>query len=91
MILNIFHPHCAYMVESTVDLVQLILQLKQCDIDSDRIKCDIDASFFSSWNRIGICICLRDEDGVYVLAKTMSLSHKHAIEVGEALGSFYAL
>jgi len=36
------------------------------------------------------CICLRDED-VYVLAKTMSLSLKHTIEVIEALGLFYAL
>jgi len=50
------------------------------------IKCNINTSYSSLWNRNGIEICLRDEDGVYVLAQTMSLSIKYSIDVGEALG-----
>jgi len=41
-----------------------------------RIKCNIDSAFSSSLNKIGIGIgiCVRDDDGAYVLAKTLSIS-----------------
>lgn len=53
-----------------------------------RIKCNIDASL---WNCTGIGICLCYEDSEYVLAKTMSLSPMHTVEVEEALELFYTL
>jgi len=37
-----------------------------------RPKCNIDASFSQSMNRIGIGICVCDDDGAFVMAKTMS-------------------
>ena len=42
-----------------------------------RYKCNVDASFSSIRNRIGIDICLCDDEGAFVLAKTMSLSPFH--------------
>jgi hypothetical protein len=39
-----------------------------------RHKCNIDAAFSSIRNHTGIGICLRDDNGAFVLAKTMSLS-----------------
>jgi len=38
------------------------------------------------WNHIGFGICLRDGVGTYVLAQTVSLSPKYAVDFGEALG-----
>ncbi|PNX70362.1 cytochrome p450, partial [Trifolium pratense] len=35
-----------------------------------RLKCNIDASFVSYLNRVGIGICIRDELGQYVLSRT---------------------
>jgi len=35
-----------------------------------RYKCNIDASFSTSLNRVGLGMCLRDDDGVFVLART---------------------
>jgi hypothetical protein len=35
-----------------------------------RYKCNIDASFSPSLNKVGMCICIRDEIGSFVLAKT---------------------
>lgn len=34
-VLNIVHPSCVYLVETLVNLVKLILQIKQCDINMD--------------------------------------------------------
>lgn len=36
-----------------------------------RVKCNIDASFFDQFNRKGIYICIRDEDDIFELAKTI--------------------
>jgi len=36
-------------------------------------------------------ICLRDDNGAFVLAKTMSLSPMSSVAVGEALGLLYAM
>jgi len=56
-----------------------------------RLKCNIDASFSQEWNGTGIGICVRDDDGATVLAKSMSFSPLCHVFVGEALGLFYAL
>jgi len=36
----------------------------------DRYKCNIDAAFSTSLNRVGLGMCLRDDDGAFVLART---------------------
>jgi len=53
-----------------------------------RLKCNIDASFSQSMNHVGIGICVRDNDGAFVLVKTMSLSPLCSVPVGESLGLF---
>ena len=56
-----------------------------------RLKCNIDASFSDSLNRTGIGICIRDDEGTFVLAKTVSLSPRYPVPIGEALGLFHAI
>ncbi|MCH86489.1 cytochrome P450, partial [Trifolium medium] len=56
-----------------------------------RVKCNIDASFPVNSNRVRIGICIRDEHGVFILAKTEWLTPKSEVHVGEALGLLYAL
>ena len=56
-----------------------------------RYKCNVYASFSSIRNRTGIGICLRDDEGAFVLAKTMSVSPMSSVHVGEALGLLYAM
>jgi len=58
---------------------------------SGRLKCNIDAAFSAHRNHNGIGICLRDEEGVFVLAKTVSYDGVYPIGVGEALGLNIAL
>lgn len=55
------------------------------------MKCNIDAAFSDLRNRTGIGICLRDESGVFVLAKTISFYGVNSIDIGEALGLYHAL
>ncbi|CAJ2660552.1 unnamed protein product [Trifolium pratense] len=43
---------------------------------SGRMKCNIDASFSSLNNRVGIGVCIRDEFGAYVLAKYEQLGSR---------------
>jgi hypothetical protein len=56
-----------------------------------RVKCNIDASFPVNSNRVGIGICVRDENGAFILAKTEWFSPKSDVHVGEALGLLVAL
>jgi hypothetical protein len=56
-----------------------------------RLKCNIDASFSQSLNRTGIGMCVRDDEGTFVLAKAMNFAAVHAVDVGEALGLYHAL
>jgi hypothetical protein len=44
-----------------------------------------------SLNRISHGICVRDNDGIFVLAKTMSFSPLYFVHVGEAFGLFNAI
>jgi ribonuclease HI len=56
-----------------------------------RVKCNIDASFSSHNNRVGIGVCIRDEKGAYVSAKLDQFSPICDVRVGEALGFLSAL
>jgi len=51
----------------------------------------MDASFSHQLNRTGICICIRDETGNFVLAKSIHISPMCSVASGEALALFYAL
>ncbi|GAU34524.1 hypothetical protein TSUD_393980 [Trifolium subterraneum] len=58
---------------------------------SGRYKCNIDASFSSSLNKVGIGICIRDDQGRFVIARTEWLTPIMEVEVGEAIGLLHAL
>jgi len=51
-----------------------------------RYKCNINAAFSSHSNRTGIGICVRDSEGTFVLAKTVTYPFIVPVDVGEALG-----
>ena len=55
------------------------------------MKCNVDASFSDVLNRTCIGLCIRDEDGVFILTKSIPVSFLHSVNVGEALGLYYAL
>jgi len=57
----------------------------------DMYKCNIDAVFSSSLNRTSIGICIRESDGSFVLAKTMTHPCFLSVDVGEALRLHSAL
>jgi ribonuclease HI len=52
----------------------------------DKYKCNIDASFSTSLNRVGLGMCLRHDDGAFVLARTEWLAPLCDIDVGEVVG-----
>jgi hypothetical protein len=54
-------------------------------------KCNIDASFSSQYNKVGIGIYIRDELGVFVLARYDQFTLVCAVHIGEALGLLSAL
>jgi ribonuclease HI len=56
-----------------------------------RYKCNIDASFSHSTNKVGIGICIRDEHGQFVAARTEWMEPILDVEVGEAMGLLSAL
>ncbi|CAJ2645584.1 unnamed protein product [Trifolium pratense] len=56
-----------------------------------RYKCNIDASFSKQQNKVGIGMCIRDDQGRFVLAKTEWLSPITDVDIGEALGLLSAL
>jgi hypothetical protein len=58
---------------------------------SGRLKCNVDAAFSSNFNRTGIGVCIRDEEGAFVLAKMINFPCAHQVAVGEAMGLFEAL
>ncbi|XP_045789678.1 uncharacterized protein LOC123884591 isoform X4 [Trifolium pratense] len=49
-------------------------------------KCNIDASFASHLNRVGIGICICDELGQFVLSKRKLIALLCGVDVGEPLG-----
>jgi len=56
-----------------------------------RFKCNIDASFSEHLNKVGIGMCIRDENGTFVLAKQEYFSPICEVHIGEALGLLSAL
>jgi len=56
-----------------------------------RLKCNVDAAFSSSLNVIGVGMCVRDEAGQFVAAKTLRSSPICESGIGEVLGLSYAI
>jgi ribonuclease HI len=59
--------------------------------NAGRYKCNIDAAFSNQHNRVGIGMCIRDEMGAFVLAKTEWFNPICEVHIGEALGLLSAL
>jgi ribonuclease HI len=59
--------------------------------DVGRLKCNVDAAFSQSANRIGIGLCIRDSAGDLVQARTLLISPVCAVDVSEALGLNHAM
>lgn len=56
-----------------------------------RYKCNIDASFSSSLNKVRLGMCLRDEEGNFMVAKTTWFSSLCIVNAGEAMSFYTAL
>jgi hypothetical protein len=56
-----------------------------------RMKRNIDASFFESFNRTGKRMCIRDAEGTFDLTKTLNFSLRCSVPLGEAIGLFSAM
>ncbi|KAK2423742.1 hypothetical protein QL285_034175 [Trifolium repens] len=56
-----------------------------------RYKCNVDASFSSRLNRVGIGMCIRDDQGRFVIAKTVWKSPIMNVDLGEAIGLLSAI
>jgi len=56
-----------------------------------RYKCNVDAAFSFHHNRTGIDVCVRDSEGIFVLAKIFTYPCTVSADVGEALGLHSAL
>jgi len=48
-----------------------------------RVKCNVDASLSNQLNRTGIGICIHDEEGTFVLAKSIHISPMCSVTAGE--------
>jgi hypothetical protein len=55
-----------------------------CKPVTGKVKCNIDASFPPNSNRVGIGICIRDDQGAFILAKTEWFTPKCELHLGEA-------
>ncbi|WJX13206.1 hypothetical protein P8452_03622 [Trifolium repens] len=62
-----------------------------CKPMTGRVKCNIDASFPTNSNKVGIGMCIRDEHGVFILAKTEWYTPRSEVHIGEAFGLLSAL
>ena len=56
-----------------------------------RFKCNIDAAFLNELNITCLGMCVRDEGGVFGLAKVIQLLVMHNVIVGEVVGLYHAL
>ena len=52
---------------------------------SGRLKCNVDASFSNSSNKVGIGMCIQDSAGNHLRSKTMWFTPLCSVDVGEAL------
>jgi hypothetical protein len=55
------------------------------------VKCIIDTSFPSNSNKVDIDMCIRDEHGAFILAKTGWYTLRSNVHIGEALRLLSAL
>jgi len=53
-----------------------------------RFKCNVDASFSHAQNRVGIGMCIRDDECHFVPAKTEWMTPLLDVDLGEALGLY---
>ena len=51
-----------------------------------KMECTIDASFQNHDNRVGIGMCIRDEGGTFILAKTEWFEPKCNVHTGGSVG-----
>jgi len=58
---------------------------------SGRLKCNVDASFSTSSNKVGICMCFCDLAGNHVRSKTMWFSPLCLVNIGEARRLYHAI
>jgi len=65
--------------------------LKWIKPSPDRFTCNVDASFSQARNRVGIAVCIRDDEGRFVLAKTEWMTPLLDVDLGEALGLLSAM
>ncbi|PNX56452.1 cytochrome p450 [Trifolium pratense] len=56
-----------------------------------RYKCNVDASFLLDRNKVGLGMCLRDDHGRFVAARTKWIEHIVNVKIGEAIGLLHAL
>jgi len=56
-----------------------------------KYKCNVDVSFSQSLNKVGLAMCIRDDEGRYVFAKIEWISLVLDVDMGEALGMLSAL
>ncbi|XP_024630813.1 uncharacterized protein [Medicago truncatula] len=56
-----------------------------------RFKCNVDAAFSNSLNRMGFAACIRDAEGNFVAGRTTFLSPLLDVEMGEAIGLLQAM
>jgi hypothetical protein len=59
--------------------------------NSGRYKCNVDASFSFNRNKVGLGMCIRDDHGRFVAARTQWLEPILDVEIGEAIGLLQAL
>jgi hypothetical protein len=60
-------------------------------LTTERYNGSIDASFSSQRNRVGIGMSIRDDEGRFLLAKTMWMSPICIVDIGETLELFHTL
>jgi len=66
-------------------------ELKWIKPSPDIFKCNVDACFSQARNQVGIGVCIWDDEGRYVLAKTKWMSSLPDVDLGDALGLLSAM
>lgn len=59
--------------------------------DLGRYKCNVGAAFSKVSNRVGISMCIRDDQGSFVLTKTKWVLPILKVDVLESLGLLFAI
>jgi len=56
-----------------------------------RFKCNVDASFSTSLNKLGFGACIRDANGNHVISRTECFTPLLDVEMGEIIGLLHAM